>query len=543
MRRWRRAFYPAVLAPAVLAALCLIALLLLLGSAGADTQDTLHGVVMTAAGPVAGASVRLRATDNSALTGADGSFTLSGVTTGITIPVTAWYPGYYVTETQVVLPSAAITLTLIPYTDGDNPDYAWLFAHRADSPPQEDYGCDNCHAAPVVAQWENNAHARSAISPRFLSLYNGSDITGTKVISPGYRLDFPGTAGNCATCHAPGAAVDAPFSTDMNGLAPPEADGVFCDFCHKTAGIYLNPATGLPYPNSPGVLSHDLRRPAGDQQLFFGPYDDVPEPDTFLPMMKQSQFCAACHNFSFWGTPIYQSFAEWLASPYADEGVHCQACHMAPDGVTTNFAPGAGGFERDPMSIPSHTQPGASDLSLLQNTVTMTLSVRQEIGRLFATVAITNTGAGHHVPTDHPGRHMILTVQAVGAQSQRLGQQSGAVVPGWGGAQAGLPGTVYAKVLRDVQSGRAPVVSYWKQTFIESDNRIPARESDLTVYAFAIPETGQPVTVTAELRFRRVFHDVMDARGWTAPDVVMAEAETAFVARPYRELFLPLIWR
>jgi hypothetical protein len=537
MGRWGRVFFPAALA-----GLCLIGLLLFLGSAGAATHETLHGVVMSATGPIAGASVRVRASGNSTLTEADGSFALGGMTTGITIPVTAWHPGYYVTESHVVLPSANITMSLIPYPHSDNPDYAWLFARRVDSPPEEDYGCDNCHATPVVGQWESNAHARSATSSRFLSLYNGTDISGTQVVSPGYRLDFPGTAGNCAACHAPGAAVDAPYSTDMNALSAREADGVFCDFCHKTAGIYLNPATGLPYPNSPGVVSHDLRRPAANQQLFFGPYDDVPEPDTFLPLMKESQFCAACHNFSFWGTPIYQSFAEWLDSPYASEGVHCQACHMAPDGVTTNFAPDAGGFERDPMSIPSHSQPGASSVPLLRDSVTMTVSVQQEFGRLIATVTITNTGAGHHVPTDHPGRHMVLTVWAVDEQSQQLAQQGGPTVPEWGGAQAGMPGTVYAKVLRDVHSGEAPVVSYWKQTLITSDNRIPARESNLTVYTFAIPETGQSATVTAELLFRRAFQDVMDARGWTAPDVIMAEAEAVFVVQSNWDLFLPLLW-
>lgn len=47
-----------------------------------------------------------------------------------------------------------------------------------------------------------------------------------------------------------------------------------------------------------------------------------------------SQFCAPCHSLSFWGTPIYQSFDEWLKSPYAAEGVQCQNCHMAPTGQT-----------------------------------------------------------------------------------------------------------------------------------------------------------------------------------------------------------------
>jgi len=57
---------------------------------------------------------------------------------------------------------------------------------------------------------------------------------------------FPGTAGNCATCHAPGAAVNKPFTADMNELSGVETEGVFCDFCHKIGNAYLNPATGLP---------------------------------------------------------------------------------------------------------------------------------------------------------------------------------------------------------------------------------------------------------------------------------------------------------
>jgi hypothetical protein len=76
-------------------------------------------------------------------------------------------------------------------------------------------------------------------------------------------------------------------------------------------------------------------------------------------------------------------------------------------------------------------------------------------------------------------------------------------------------------VLRDVQTGEEPVVSYWKQALIASDNRIPAMGSDRTAYTFAAPPGGGPVTVTAELCFRRTFQAVMDAKGWHEPDIVM----------------------
>jgi hypothetical protein len=200
-----------------------------------------------------------------------------------------------------------------------------------------------------------------------------------------------------------------------------------------------------------------------------------------------------------------------------------------------------GGLIRPPDMIASHLQPGAADEALLGETVEMALSVRQEMGRMVATVAITNTGAGHHVPTDHPGRHMILTVTAIDASGQSLGQLSGPAVPAWGGAQAGQPGVAYAKVLRDVATGEAPVVSYWKQTQIVSDNRIAALESDVSTYAFAAPGAGDAVTVTAELRFRRVYQEVADARGWDVPDVVMEEREAVLAAAPWWVTYLTLV--
>ena len=124
-----------------------------------------------------------------------------------------------------------------------------------------------------------------------------------------------------------------------------------------------------------------------------------------------------------------------------------------------------------------------------------------------------------------------------------MSQTNGPTVPAWGGAQAGLPGKAFAKVLRDVQSGESPVVSYWKQTTMVSDNRIPAMESDSSTYAFATPATGGPVTVTAELNFRRAFQDLLDAKGWDVPDILMERAQVVLITPPRWDTFIPLIVR
>jgi hypothetical protein len=59
-----------------------------------------------------------------------------------------------------------------------------------------------------------------------------------------------------------------------------------------------------------------------------------------------------------------------------------------------------------------------------------------------------------------------------------------------------------------------------------SDNRIPAYGSDVSRYTFVASQTGSAVKVTARLIFRRLFQATAKAKGWDAPDIVMAEAET-----------------
>ena len=509
-----------------LLALCLV------GAIG-DGTATVSGVVVGENGlPIAGATVRIQATQNATTTAADGTFTLSDVAEGETVTVSAWKDLYYCAKVEGVVPPAEnIQLQLDLYQTDDNPDHPWM-------PPISDdptvMTCGFCKPD-VTAIWLKNAHAGAGTNPRFFSMYNGTDTTGTVPVAPGYVDDFPGTAGICATCHAPGAAIDAPYTTDMNALSGADEFGIHCDFCHKTAAVYLDPATQLPYDNAPGVLSMDVRRPFHDRdhvELFFGTFDDdnVPSEDTKLPLISESAFCATCHQFSFWGTPIYQSYREWLESPYAERDVTCQDCHMpAPsvlDGETlTRVAtPETGGVERDPMTINAHTQPGAADVELLQDTVELALSAElADDGSIIAEISIKNTKAGHHVPTDYPGRQMILIVQAIDAEEEPLPLVDGPILPDWCGDQAALPGVAYAKVLRDVETGESPVVNYWKQTMIESDNRLAAFEVDETTYRF---EGGAgPVTVRATILFRRLFQALADAKGWGMPDILMEEAQ------------------
>src|SRR5205823_11343649 len=97
------------------------------------------------------------------------------------------------------------------------------------------------------------------------------------------------------------------------------AEGITCEFCHKIGDVYIDPKTKLPLPDMPGILSLQLYRPKDDsQQVFFGTLVDVTRPDSYLPLLSKSQFCAGCHFGEFGGvvgmgdmkdgTVIYNSY-------------------------------------------------------------------------------------------------------------------------------------------------------------------------------------------------------------------------------------------
>ncbi|UCC65009.1 MAG: carboxypeptidase regulatory-like domain-containing protein, partial [Anaerolineae bacterium] len=431
--------------------------------------NAVSGVVRDENGPVAGATVRVQATDNKTTTAAGGSFTLGGLTAGVPVSITAWIEGYFVGWTTAAPGPEPITVTIKPYYTTDNPDYGWLSMEGAEGSKS----CGHC-MVDHYAEWLADAHSQSAVNPRFLTMYNGTDVRGNQspytrygysrdygsfplrpdpnkpYYGPGYKLDFPNTAGNCSACHVPAAAAKPgrAYAADPNQLSGIETEGIFCEFCHKIGDVTLNPATGLPYPNMPGVLSMRLYRSEGEQVLFFGTFDDVTRRVSRLPLEEESAFCAPCHFGVFWDTVIYDSYGEWLRSPYSDPetGQTCQDCHMPVTDATTFVLPEKGGLERLPGRIFNHRMPGASDEELLQNAVTMTATAWLEGDAVVVQVDITNDKTGHHVPTDSPLRHLILLVCATDAQGNTLQQLDGPTVPEWGGVgdyargyYAGLP--------------------------------------------------------------------------------------------------------
>jgi hypothetical protein len=480
---------------------------------------------------------------------------------GITVTVSAWKELYYCAKQETVKPPTQdIELVLRLYQTNDNPGYAWV-------PPTGENSCYSCKPGVTQVWLDNDAHGKSASNVRFLSMYYGTDVAGNQspltriahtrdygrlplapdlsqpYYGPGYKLDFPDTAGNCGACHIPSAAIADPYGVDPKQVSGVDVFGVHCDFCHKIAEVRLDAQTNLPQPNMPGVLSMDIRRPFPEDeqryQLFFGTFDDdnVPMEDTKLPLIQQSQFCAPCHFGVFWDTLVYNSYGEWLESPYSDphSGKTCQQCHTPSPtklegNLLTNVAPGKGGVERDPQTIHAHTFPGASSTELLQNALTMQVETKRVEKGIQVTVNLTNDQTGHHVPTDSPLRHMILLVEARDEQGRFLELVEGETVPVWGGVgdpeqgyYAGLPGKAFAKILAEMWTEVTPTGAYWNPTRLVSDNRLAAFATDVSQYTFQAAGQGA-VKVQVRLFFRRAYRTLADQKDWEIPDILMEEA-------------------
>ncbi len=543
----------------IIAAFVFVILAAFSGS-GYSEKASISGIVIDQNGPVTHAAITIQGMGIAAGTDQSGRFVLPDVPMGKPVIISAWKHGYYSALVKNVAPPARdLRIELVRYQMNDNRRYEWIG-------PEGKEGCQNCHQA-ITEMSLKDAHMQSARNPRFLTMYEGKDILGNQspptryapgsgiwnasrvpqqpgsskpYYGPGYILDFPGTAGNCTSCHIPGASI--PYNVDPRDVKGADRYGVHCDFCHKVANVNLNPVSHMPHRGVTGVHAMDIRRPFTDDpkrhQLFFGTFEDAPPGDTKLPLFQESRYCAPCHFGVFWDTVVYNSYGEWLQSSYADpksgKAKTCQECHMPSPTVykgrpITNIAPGKGGIERNPAAIHNHNM--TVDAELLRNSLTMEASAKNQNGKVTVHVTLINDKTGHHIPTDSPLRHMILLVEARDSRGKALKQLAGPKLPDWCGVgdvnkgqYSGLPGKAYAKLLKEKWTEIFPSGAYWNHTELVSDNRLAAFATDTSTYKFDMPKKDDAV-ISVKLLYRRAFIKLMEQKRWDVPDIVMARKQ------------------
>jgi hypothetical protein len=218
--------------------------------------------------------------------------------------------------------------------------------------------CGRCHPQ-QYQDWQQSLHSRSM----------GPGVSGQLM-----ELD-PATSTLCATCHTPlseqlpqleyqGTYQDNPAFDARLQLA-----GLVCAACHVRQHQRFGPprrATLPPLP--PGMVL---------------PHGGFTASEAF----QRAEFCKRCHQFdpdglALNGKLLENTYEEWRQSPYAQDGVQCQSCHM---------------------SDRRHLWRGIHDAEMVQQAMEVTLTphtasytpgAQVEVG-----ITVTNVGAGHYLPT------------------------------------------------------------------------------------------------------------------------------------------------
>ncbi len=480
--------------------------------------------------PLPDARVKVQAKNLVTTTDAAGAFSLP-LASGAGLVVVGAKKGFYNEGVTTNAPASNLTIELsaVDMTVDPTAEFA--------SPES----CGACHTE-QYNQWNKSAMKHAGDNTWVYDLYDGS---GTAHGSGGfvYTRDSVHAAkhpqSDCASCHQPEPWVKNPFSAlePLAALSEGSKRGVSCVICHKLADV--DPSK----PNFPGIYPGSttlLRQPVDTTTpTVFGLLGDV----TFVsPQMRaayQPQLgalvCATCHqdkndpdgngNFEEDNGVISEpTYLEWLNSPYADPKspryATCVSCHMKPTGSAQACNMNVPPLNRPNGEVRSHSFPGTTP-EFLENSVTLSLEVKQEGGTLNATVTLLNDQVGHHVPTGVTIRNMILLVEAWRAQDNAklsfAGTQTVHALGGVGdpeqGYYAGLPGKLYGKITQDA-AGASPAF-FTDAVSIKEDNRLAALATDTTNYNFDVPSDGGKLHVRARLIYRRSWRALVDAKKWT----------------------------
>jgi hypothetical protein len=361
----------------------------------------------------------------------------------------------------------------------------------------------SCHSQ-FINQWQQSLHAQALSDPLFQAkLAEGNTATGG-AIGP-----------FCLKCHGPVATMTGQLgTTDKKSAA---AQAMPCSFCHQAVGASA-PTNNVSLLIDPsGIYRAQIATPT------------APHPVAVSPFHATSQICGSCHNVSHPGNglPIEATYTEWQNSPQGKAGITCQDCHMsaAPGQIGPSMGWAAGGGAYRPIYqmtfMGAQVALGNPVLAegMLKNAATIELegpAMLEGAKSTSATVTITNTGAGHYLPTGLTEvREMWLEVDLV--------NPDGGVTP--------LGKHVYGTVLKNA-AGKFPV-QMWEATGVQSDDRIAPKGTSVTSFKIQFPDSGKQYGV---LRARLLYRSTDDALAKKAkvenPTTVMAESSQPIFANP-----------
>ncbi len=282
-----------------------------------------------------------------------------------------------------------------------------ILMHNAQGIKSSDYTqpetCQGCHAE-IYSQWNGSLHSLAHKDIAYQKLF----IIASKETNRTFD-EF------CTKCHSPIAILSGEKPTyDNYEVSEIAGKGVSCDFCHT-----VNASSGIgngAFVSSPGKVK-------------YGPFNDsnysVFHATAYSELHTRAEFCGMCHDVyhPFNNLTIENTYTEWKESPY-NETTPCQHCHMTPGVTEFKQNPGraaAGGPVRD--HIFTHYFVGGNAMipgllgspeheklarERLQAAATLEIqSVEKTNDTITLKVRVTNSGAGHKLPTGLTEARMI----------------------------------------------------------------------------------------------------------------------------------------
>ncbi|UTF59074.1 cytochrome c family protein [Gilvimarinus sp. DA14] len=356
--------------------------------------------------------------------------------------------------------------------------------------------CGACHTE-IFREWRSSMMSHAWDDPIYRAL-----LARASKATNGKLDNF------CTGCHTPTGLVSGSVSTLDNQTPPdiknPETDmpGVDCESCHNISAL-----SGL--DNGAYIMNS-----SAGAKIKFGPRRDAESPyhqTAYSSVHTDSAMCASCHNVTHPGNgvPVERTYDEWYESPYREAGIGCQDCHMPPvkgksaimgpersDRATHYFAGGN-------TTILEHfgrTKNADNVRKLLRSSGQIELleQTNLEPGKLAAiSLKVSNTGAGHKLPTGFPeGREVWIDLAVTDANNREI-YRLGKVEQG-----KTEPGTKNFMVKLGDKEGKKVEVEVWRITHVISDNRILPKGHEVVDYRFSVPEDAiPPFRITAKLHY------------------------------------------
>lgn len=408
--------------------------------------------------------------------------------------------------------------------------------------------CGGCHQRQYKG-WQGSMHSISFKDPVFQAEW----ALGMKE-TDGAVLNL------CGGCHTPVGIMSNAVKFDPSlgkhggftttGVAE---KGVSCDVCHS---VSATTAKASPY-GAPG--NNSLVYSPG--QVKYGPLKDAVSPyhkTQYSELHTKAEFCGNCHNIFHPANkfPIEHTYDEWKQTPYAQNGIVCQDCHMVPVDTAARVADemkrpkdlkdhGLGGeaalgATRERSLVHDHGFVGgnaiiapllgveggeehrAEAIKRLQSAADLDMYVNpvDDKGNFELKVKVTNKRAGHHLPTSLTFiRQIWLEVQVTDLQGMVV-YSSGVLGP-----DNMMPkGTVVFRN-NSVDKDGKNTVDPWKVASFNELNTIPAKGHRYGNFHFNISPISSGFTVTAKLHYRSYDQAVADkllGKGaLTVPSVTM----------------------